>query len=114
MKKINEGLNKFSEGNYRAKRKKQGLSLLSILLLIFFVQLAYSIVMNSVKYVSLRGKINKLESIDKVATQKNILLREELEKYNSSKGVESLARNRLKLTQDGEMLVIIKNHNEEE
>ncbi len=96
--------------------EKWHLSLLSVLIGVFLVQLLWGVVINSAKIYSLNMKIAKLEKIDKMAERKNKFLREELEKYTSNSGVEALARNRLHFSKEDETLVIIKtpHANEEE
>jgi len=83
-------------------------SILTVLLVIFLLQLTYGVVINSAKIYSLNSKIHKLEKIKKVAVRKNQFLRDELEKYSSNSGVEALARNRLQFSKSDETLIIIK------
>ena len=82
---------------------------LTILLVLFFIQLAVSFFINTAKVYSLQTKINKLEEINKQAQRKNVILRDELDKYTSTTGIEALARNRLQLTEGDETLIILKN-----
>jgi len=89
------------------------MTVLTVLLVVFLIQLAYGVLINSAKIYSLQSKIIKLEKINKVATRKNQYLREELEKYTSNSGVEALARNRLQFSKPDETLIIIKNNDTE-
>ncbi|MCR4881920.1 MAG: septum formation initiator family protein [bacterium] len=98
----------------KRKAKKWHYSLLTILLLLFLVQLFWGVIINSAKFYSLRTKIATLEKINKKAHQKNRYLREELEKYTSNTGVEALARNRLQFSKEDETLVIIKTSKQDE
>ena len=90
------------------KRRTFGI-VITLLLLIFLLQVVLGVVINSAKLYSLRTKITALEKINKNAKHKNTYLREELEKYNSNSGVEALARDRLQFSKEDETLVIIKN-----
>ena len=92
----------------RISKKKICFSFLTIILLILFIQMSIGAGLNVVKILSLSTKLNSLNGINKNATQKNIMLKEELEKYTSNKGVEALARNRLQMVGKNEVLVIIK------
>ena len=98
----------------KRKAKKWHYSLLTILLVIFLVQLFWGVIVNSVKFYSLRTKITTLEKISKKAHQKNRYLHEELEKYTSNTGVEARARNRLQFSKEDETLVIIKTPQQED
>ena len=89
-----------------SKRKSLG-PWITLLLLVFLLQVVWGVVINSAKLYSLRTKISTLEKINKTAKQKNTYLREELEKYNSNSGVEALARDRLQFSKEDETLVII-------
>lgn len=84
------------------------ISILTVLLVVFLLQLTYGIIINSAKIYSLNSKVYKLEKIKKVAVRKNQFLRDELEKYSSNSGVEALARNRLQFSKSDETLIIIK------
>jgi len=107
-----------NEENIELKPAKKGFkwqySLLSVLLLIFLCQMFFGIIVNSVKAYSLRLKIAKLEKLNPIAENKNRYLREELEKYTSTSGVEALARNRLHFSKEDETLIIIKNSEEQD
>ena len=93
-------------------RKNAGL-LITLLLVVFLLQVVLGVVINSAKLYSLRTKIFALEKINKSAKSKNTYLREEIEKYNSNSGVEALARDRLQFSKEDETLVIIKNTQQE-
>ena len=112
---INSELKKQGRTPVQKKKVRWHLSVLTILLIVFVLQLAWGVLVNSFKIYSLNSKIHTLEKIDKVATRKNQYLREELEKYTSNSGVEALARNRLQFSKPDETLIIIKdNQNENE
>ena len=91
--------------------KEWHVSIITLLLLVFSVQLTFGVVVNVAKVYSLHTKIAKIEKINKMANKKNQYLREELEKYTSNTGVEALARNRLQFSKEDETLIIIKDDN---
>ena len=96
--------------NIKGKQKKLPFfNILTILLILFFFQLSIGLFVNTAKVYSLQTKINKLEEINKQAQRKNVILRDELDKYTSTTGIEALARNRLQLTEGDETLIILKN-----
>lgn len=108
-KKISKEINVKNKDSVLQKTKKKiGISFLTIMLAVFFVQLLWGVVINSFKIYSLNTKIVKLEKINKIAERKNKELHRELEKYTSNAGVEALARNRLKFSKENETLIIIK------
>jgi len=90
--------------------KEWHVSIITLLLLIFSIQLVFGVIVNVAKICSLQAKIQKIEKINKIANKKNQYLREELEKYTSNTGVEALARNRLQFSREDETLVIIKDN----
>lgn len=107
------------KGSFESKEAKKGkqkrlpcFNVLTILLLLFFIQLTISFFVNTAKVYSLQTKINKLEELNKAAQRKNVILRDELDKYTSNTGIEALARNRLQLTENDETLIILKNNDE--
>ncbi len=107
------------KGSFDNKELKQGkhrhlpcFNVLTILLVLFFFQLAISFFINTAKVYSLQTKINKLEEMNKAAQRKNVILHDELDKYTSNTGIEALARNRLQLTEGDETLIILKNTND--
>jgi len=91
--------------------KEWHVSIITLLLLVFSIQLIFGVIINVAKICSLHTKITKIEKINKIANKKNQYLREELEKYTSNTGVEALARNRLQFSKEDETLIIIKDDN---
>ena len=71
------------------------------------VQVAYSALFNISKIVVYRGKIIKAQELKETALQKNKRLKNELDNFNSTNRVESIARNNLKMAGENEVLVII-------
>ncbi|MFA6989543.1 MAG: septum formation initiator family protein [Candidatus Gastranaerophilaceae bacterium] len=83
-------------------------SLLTIVLLILLVQIFIGAGLNIAKFISLNTKITKLKDMKKHAVTRNIYLKEELRKYKTGKGIEELARDKLRMAGKNEVLVIIK------
>jgi cell division protein FtsB len=75
---------------------------------VFLIQITVGTGMNIARTISLNSKISKIEQMQKEAKLTNQSLKEELEKYTSSKGIEALARDKLKMAGKNEVLVIIK------
>ncbi len=67
--------------------------------------------MNITKSVNYNSKIKKMKQLKTEAYEENQRLKSELEGINSSKSLEAIARNNLKMAGDDEVLVII-NKNE--
>ena len=80
---------------------------MTIILLLCVVQVAYSALFNISKIVVYRGKIIKAQELKEAALQKNKRLKNELDNFNSTNRVESIARNNLKMAGENEVLVII-------
>ena len=104
------------KGSFEKEEIKKGkqkrlpyFNILTVLLALFFIQLSVSFFINTAKVYSLQTKITKLEEINKQVQRKNVVLRDELDKYTSTTGIEALARNRLQLTEGDETLIILKN-----
>ena len=121
VKKVKEHQGKSSKSDKAVKKstpqkktKRLKISFLTVLLVIFIVQLFFGLLINSAKIYSLKTKISTLEDINKTAERKNKHLRDELEKYSSNSGVEALARNRLQFSKEDETLVIIKTPQKEQ
>ena len=93
----------------KMRKNKVYLSFMTIVLLLCVIQIAYSAILNTSKIVFYRGKIIKEEAL-----QKNKRLKNELDNFNSTNRVESIARNNLKMAGENEVLVIINTPNVEE
>ena len=106
------------------KKKKQSqkksnfyYSFLTIVLLIFLCQIAFSAILNITKNISYSTKIAKIKKTKESAEKKNLQLRQELKEFSSSASLEAIARNNLKMAGDDEVLIIIndiKKQNDEE
>lgn len=86
-------------------------SFLTLVLLICLAQIGISAFMNITKSINYNGKIRKMNQLKNEATIENKKLKSELEGINSSKSIEAIARNNLKMASKDEVLVII-NRNE--
>jgi len=86
-------------------------SFLTVVLLICLAQIGFSAFMNITKSVNYNAKIKKMKQLKTEAYEENQRLKSELEGINSSKSLEAIARNNLKMAGDDEVLVII-NKNE--
>ena len=91
----------------KMRKSKVYLSFMTIILLLCVVQVAYSALFNISKIVVYRGKIIKAQELKETALQKNKRLKNELDNFNSTNRVESIARNNLKMAGENEVLVII-------
>lgn len=91
----------------KMRKNKVYLSFMTIILLLCVVQVAYSALFNISKIVVYRGKIIKAQELKETALQKNKRLKNELDNFNSTNRVESIARNNLKMAGENEVLVII-------
>lgn len=60
------------------------------------------------KYITLNNQLQKLEKLEVNAVNENNLLKEQLKNYTSSKGIESLARDNMKMVGKNEVLIEIK------
>jgi cell division protein FtsB len=83
-------------------------SILTIALLILFIQISVGAGINIAKFISLNAKMSQLTKMRKQAESKNLYLKQELRKYKTGKGIEELARDKLKMAGKNEVLIIIK------
>lgn len=82
-------------------------SFLTLVLLICLAQIGISAFMNITKSINYTGKIKKINQLKTEASIENKKLKSELEGINSTKSIEAIARNNLKMASDDEVLVII-------
>jgi cell division protein FtsB len=81
---------------------------ITVLLFICLSQIFRGIFLNVAKYITLNKQLHKLETLNVNASNENNLLKEQLKNYTSSKGIESLARDNMKMVGQNEVLVEIK------
>lgn len=87
-------------------------SFLTLVLLICLAQIGISAFMNITKSINYNGKIKKMNQLKTEATIENKKLKSELEDINSTKSIEAIARNNLKMAGNDEVLVIINKDKE--
>jgi len=78
---------------------------------ICLLQLSWSTALNIARYITLNKQIKELTALNDQAAKKNNELKQELLTYASSKGIEALARGKLKMVGKDEVLVLIKEKN---
>ena len=98
----------------KMRKNKFYLSFMTIVLLLCVVQVSYSALLNISKIVVYNGKIIKSRELKDAALNRNKRLKNELDNFNSTNRVESIARNNLKMAGENEVLVIINNPKTEE
>lgn len=89
------------------KKSKMHYSLLTVVLVICIVELAFGAFQNINKNVNFLSKINGLENLRNKELSKNKQLKSEIENFNSEMSLESIARNNLKMAGENEVLIII-------
>ena len=82
-------------------------SFLSIVLLIFLAQVAFSAILNITKNIAYQTKIVTIKKSRLDAENKNKSLKKELKYFSSSESLEAIARNNLKMAGNDEVLIII-------
>lgn len=95
----------------RKKIKKTGFyySFLTIILIFCLIQMGFSGIINITKLISYKAKTIKLEKTLNSAQGHNKDLKEEIKLYSTSKNLEGIARNKLKMAGEDEVLIIINN-----
>ena len=92
-------------------------SFLTIVLLIFLAQVAFSAILNITKVIAYQTKIATIKKSQIEAETKNRQLKKELKYFSSAESLEAIARNNLKMAGNDEVLIIIneikKQSNEE-
>lgn len=89
-------------------------SFLTIILLICFVQMSFSALLNVTKVISYNRKISTLKSKQIAAEVRNDKLKKDLKNFSTRESMEAIARNNLKMAGDKEYLVIVTKPEEEE
>ncbi len=88
-------------------------SFLTIILLICFVQMSFSALLNVTKVISYNRKISTLKSKQIAAEVRNDKLKKDLKNFSTRESMEAIARNNLKMAGDKEYLVIVTKPEEE-
>ena len=96
-----------AKNNKRKNKIRFYYSFLTIVLLVCLLQIGFSAFNNITKSISYHGKIKKMKALNEQAYVENQRLKEELEDFSSTKSLEAIARNNLKMAGEDEVLVII-------
>lgn len=125
LKSSSRGINKVAFLKEKADKKNQKnqksqsfyYSFLTIVLLIFLAQVAFSAILNITKVIAYQTKIATIKKSQIEAETKNRQLKKELKYFSSAESLEAIARNNLKMAGNDEVLIIIneikKQSNEE-
>ncbi len=89
------------------RARKIRISLLSFVLLLCIIELAFGAIQNINKNINFMSKIKGLENKRDEELNKNKQLKSEIENFNSELTLESIGRNKLKMAGEDEVLVII-------
>lgn len=84
-------------------------SFLTLVLLFCLIQIGFGAILNISKTISYRGKISVLTKIRDHAETQNQELKEDIKLFSSTKSLEGIARNNLKMAGEDEVLIIINN-----
>ncbi len=116
-KKIGESL-VASKSKKRAKINKRKTriyySFLTITLVFCLIQIGFGVILNISKTVAHQAKINTMMKIKVDAEGYNKELKENIDKFSTTKTLESIARNNLKMASEDEVLVLINERDVEE
>ncbi len=113
MKKLNTDpikTEKRKQDRIRRYEKKAYYSFATIILLIGIIIVSRSLYLNVKKYFTYSEQLSQLEEIHSEQTERNEKLKSEIKQFNTLEGIESIARNKLKMAEEDEVLVIIKNN----
>lgn len=89
-------------------------SLLTIVLLIFLVQIGFSALLNISKTISYQTKIIQIKKIRDDAENKNKRLKREIKDFSKTASLEAIARNNLKMAGEDEVLILINDNDSNE
>lgn len=92
---------------HNAKSKKVKISLLTFVLILCILELAFGAIQNINKNINFASKIKGLENKRDEELNRNKQLKSEIENFNSDITLESIARNNLKMAGEDEVLIII-------
>lgn len=105
MKKFQPNINESNSTSRKARKVR--ISLLTFVLLLCIIELAFGAIQNINKNVNFMSKIKGLENKRDEELNKNKQLKSEIENFNSELTLESIGRNKLKMAGEDEVLVII-------
>ena len=89
-------------------------SFLTVVLLLYLVQITISAVLNISKIISYKAKIIQITKTRDEAKALNEQLNDSIKNFSNVSGLEAIARNNLKMSGEDEVLVIINTPKEEE
>ena len=108
--KIESLIDKTQQKNKKQKTKNRFYySFLTIILLICLAQVGFGAILNISKTISYRTKIIAIKNSMTKSEYENKRLKAELNNFSSTKSLEAIARNNLKMASKDEVLVIINN-----
>jgi len=111
-KSVNPNIRKSSQAaKSRKELRRTGFyySFLTIVLLFCLVQIGFSAILNISKLIAYKAKIITLQKTLNDAETKNKDLKEEIQLYSTTENLEGIARNKLKMAGEDEVLIIINN-----
>ena len=105
---MNEKQKKQNQSVKKNNRKvKFYYSFLTVVLLVCLVQVVRSAVLNVYKILNYNDKVKKMTVIKNNVEQEHESLINKIDSFSTLKGFEAIARNKLKLAQEDEILVIV-------
>ncbi|MBR6162491.1 hypothetical protein IKQ26_01185 [bacterium] len=99
------------DGRQKRQRKFRA-SFLTIVFLVIVTQLCFSSFRNFHKNVNFSSKIKKMEQRRDEEYNKYLMLKDQVDNFNSAKNSEAIARNNLKMAEGDEVLIIINKDDE--
>ena len=105
----NRATNQSSQNRKELRRTGFYYSFLTIVLLFCLIQMGFSGILNISKLISYKAKTILLEKTLNNAKEYNQELKEEIKIYSSTQNLEGIARNKLKMAGEDEVLIIINN-----
>ena len=94
------------------KQRKFRASFLTIVFLVIVTQLCFSSFRNFHKNLNFSSKIKKMEQRRDEEYNKYLMLKDQVDNFNSAKNSEAIARNNLKMAEGDEVLIIINKEND--
>ena len=101
-------IEKSKKEKIRKYEKKAYYSFATIILVIGIIIVSRSLYLNIKKFFTYSEQLSQLEEIHSEQAERNEKLKSEIKQFNTLEGIESIARNKLKMAEKDEVLVIIK------
>jgi len=86
-------------------------SFLTVILLVCFIQMSVSALLNVTKIIAYHRKMSTLESKRIAAEARNTNLKKEIKNFSTTESMEAIARNNLKMAKKDELVVILNKKN---